>query len=547
MAAVEYSEAETKKMIADAVQKGDVFRIRVMRRKANGMPEVIASFDDGRAEHLLYPEKWLPDLAGGGTYAIQGFHQSSPFESVGGTLLFNVENISPRLVNPETVQQGEWQGPLSLSYPRAGMRRPPSQYAGATSIDGATWNAGVDIDPRAGVTPLRSAGQNGGSDLDALARAQRAEQALLEMRKQTEIDNLRRDHAAQMERMNQSVNQLRDELRSARDRDSRPHGEGLADVLAKAVASLVPVVQTVITGQNELRVKMLDAQNQTTAQQMAVTREGNERLDKILTTMMQPKPVGIDPTVQLVLEHMKTSSTNPVLTDVINAFSGMSQATLSVMTAATDAGLLGNREESGASGVIRELGAAAGSFFNMMAERQGGGVPRGPYPAPGGPRRLPPAPQPQQPLAMGQLDQMIKAHFDPAQTARFFLDSLGRDADLTERFAQQNNDIEAFFRSYWSGWAQANLPVHGPYVSALHEAVMADAKARGWYVPPDPGHPSPQGPVQAQPPAQQPPPPMPYNQRQSRPVAPSPQGVILDDGLGEEEEDEEEPVDPGDN
>jgi hypothetical protein len=546
MPAAEYNEAETKKMIADAVQKGDVFRIRVMRRRANGMPEVIASFEEGRAEHLLYPEKWLPDLAGGGTYSLQGFHNSSPFESVGGSLLFNVENIAPRLVNPDTVQQGDWQGPLNLSYPRQGMRR-PSSYAGATSIDGAGWTAAVDIDPRGGVTPLRSAVQNGG-DLDALSRAQRAEQQLLEMRKQNEIDNLRRDHAAQMERMNQSVNQLRDELRSSRERDNRPH-ESLGEVLAKALAPLVPVVQAVVTGQNEMRVKMLDVQQQTTAQQIAAAREGNERLDKILTAMMQPKPPGIDPTVQLLVEHMKSSSTNPVLTDVINAFSGMSQATLSVMTAATDAGLLGQREEGGATGIIRELGAAAASFFSTMAERQGR-VQRGAYPGAGAYRRLPAGPPPPQqpPPAIGQLDQMIKGHFDPAQTARFFLDSLGKDADLTERFAQQNNDIEAFFRSYWSGWAQQNLAVHGPYVSALHEAVMADAKARGWYVPPDPGHPPPQP---QGPPAYTPPPPNTYNPNGARPervmraTAPSPQGVILDDEP-ELEEDEEGPVDPGD-
>lgn len=533
---VDVSEQETRKLISDATQKGDRFRIKVMRRLPSGGIEVVALFEEGRLDHVTYPEKWLPELAGGGNYILHVYHDSQPAEMIGGGIPFTVANLQPTKVDFDAVTSPGWSGPTGMQYPKQPQQR--QRYAGATTVDGAPqWSAtAVDI-PAGGMTPVRTVGP----DLDAMARAQRAEAALADMQKRWEVDGLRRDHAQQMDKMQQAMNQLRDELRAQHAAQAAQPRESTGKLIAEALAPLAPVLLAVINGQNEIRKEMLIQQAKSADLHLAAGREQSAQLEKVLTALLT-KPNTIDPAMQLLLEHMKTANTSPILTDVITAFSAMSQSTLQVMTAATDSGLLGNRE-GGVGDIVREVAQAAGSFFEMMGNRQAQAMgvrpQQMPYrrlPPPQGMPGQPPMPQQPQPSAFAQLDTLIKSHHDPQAVAQGFLAALSNDADLRERFAQQQNDIEAFFRAYWGPWAQSNVAAHGPYVAQLYDAVVREAQRRGWLQAPAAG---------AQPQAAPQPVPQPVPRPQPAPVRAQGQGDYPPEGQGLYPEPGDEPVDPG--
>src|SRR5438132_1587142 len=125
----EFTEQETKKLIADAMARGNSFRVRVMRRRPSGGFDVVAMFEEATAEQISFAEKWLPELAGGGSFLVQAFHADAPMAQIGSSLPLSIDNANPRNVDLDAVLSPAWTGPSGLSYPK--KQRPGQNGSGA--------------------------------------------------------------------------------------------------------------------------------------------------------------------------------------------------------------------------------------------------------------------------------------------------------------------------------------------------------------------------------------------------------------------------------
>lgn len=489
MSAVDFTPQETLKLISDAVTKGgDNFRMRVQRRpRGGGIPDMVALFEDARAEHFAYPERWLPELAGGGQFILQALHSSDSLREIGSGIHVNVDNAPPKAADPAITSRPDWEGPRTMSHPKP-RKQGTQQVSG--SINGSeSTPIGVDVQqPRTLQTPIPR-GDN--SELYWMERAQRTEAEAAERLRRAEIEAIRRDADAKTKALEDTVRALREEIRA--QRSEGPKQSGLETIVA-ALAPLTPVLTAIIQGQNEGKLKMLELQQQTAAQQLAAQQAANERLDKLLQTMMQKPPM--DPMATAMLDTLKDAlkkednGTGAIMTNVITALSSMSQSTLQILTAATDAGIIGQRgDEGGGTGeVVKELARAGASFFEMMAASKQEAATQTTQPRTVQGQRvqqaLPQARQtPQQPRptisALQRLDAMVRSYADPAATAKVFLDGLGTDRQLREAFTAANNDIQAFFAAHWEAWARKDLGKTMPYIQKLYEVVVEQAKARG--------------------------------------------------------------------
>lgn len=119
-----------------AAKESDEFSIKVLRSTHNSMtPDRIAMFSGATVNHLVSPELWLPEFAGGGKYKLQAFHISDPNRPVGGVVSFPIEG-EPTEVDIAAVTKTSWRGPAVLEFPQkqAGTSRRPQDdmgYGGA--------------------------------------------------------------------------------------------------------------------------------------------------------------------------------------------------------------------------------------------------------------------------------------------------------------------------------------------------------------------------------------------------------------------------------
>lgn len=475
----EFTEQETKQLIADAMSKGDTFRIRVQRKLPGGGAPVIASFDEATADHVTFAERWLPELAGGGQFILTTFHATESLKQLGGSINLTIDNLPARSVNLDVAESQSWSGPRAISYPK---RQPKQPNANGMHVDGREIQD-IAVGPQgSSQTPLQRAPLTSSDPLVAAQeRAQRAEEQIKEERFRNQIETIRRASEESVKVAQAQVNALMAELKEQRAAASRPQppAESSMDMIAKLGALLVPLVQTMITANNETKLKMLEMEARNAERSLEAARLQAEQLNKILTASLEKK--GIDPIVQLMFDQLKDvkKSENPMTA---------MQGALQLITAANDAGLTGQREGGGAGDVAIEVARALGAGFEAFMASKGGGAGQQQIEIPG--QRLPAAqrtvqpgqqgqPPAKKPTAMQYLDRLIKQHHNPDQTATFFLEMLGRDPEIRKRFADAGQDLEVFFKTYWAQWAMQNISSHGPYVQSLNEAVLRVAQARG--------------------------------------------------------------------
>lgn len=129
---------------AKAAAAGDEFTIRVSRREhPSQAPTVVATLDQATIAHFVNPERWVPQLVGGGNILLQGYHAAEPATPIGGLLGLKI-NGPPRDVDPAVMNKTDWCGPTDLKFPLPQARNDDSQYMGIRSPpapgfgDGAT-------------------------------------------------------------------------------------------------------------------------------------------------------------------------------------------------------------------------------------------------------------------------------------------------------------------------------------------------------------------------------------------------------------------------
>lgn len=503
---VEIPESETRKLIQAAMAKRDSFRVRVARRKnSNTGLEVVASFEEARGDHIVSPEKWLPELAGGGNYYIDAFHADDPVTQIGGSVLFSVGGNSwPAAWS--VIDSPNWRGPSECSYPTrpvAAQRQSPVLH-----VPGQEQPIGVDVGGGVPIsTPIT---RDRGPDNQLLLymdKAQRAEAASAAMvadaARRSEMESIRRESDKKLDAAERRYETLMAEVRALQQRPPEQPKESIVDSLGKLAPLLMPLLQTVLTNQNNAALKQAELAAHAAERQLVAAKESAESVNKILT-MMMTRPA-IDPVILTLLqESMKQKETSPMVAEMASAFTSMSQGFLQTITAATDAGLINRPNEGGGMAeVVGALGGVASSFIDLLAQRQqqGPGVqlaqprtvegervvsPALPMPRVARPdlqqQRRPVGGVPGQHDALAawnSLDRYIKARTNPQQVAVFFLDQLAKDPVLQQRFRSAGTDLTKFYAAYWQTWTQSNMPLNLPYAQALQDAVVAEARRRG--------------------------------------------------------------------
>lgn len=504
---VEIPEIETRKFIQVAMAKRDSFRIRVARRKNNNTGlEVVASFEEARGDHIVSPEKWLPEMAGGGNYYIDAFHADDPVTQIGGSILFSVSGNSwPAAWS--VIDSPNWRGPGECSYPT----RPVTPQRQSPMLHAVGQEQPLAVDVGGGVPISTPITRERGPDNQLLLymdKAQRAEAASAAMvadaARRSEMESIRRESDKKLDAAERRYETLMAEVRALQQRPPEQPKESIVDSLGKLAPLLMPLLQTVLTNQNNAALKQAELAAHAAERQLVAAKESAESVNKILT-MMMTRPA-IDPVILALLqESMKQKETSPMVAEMASAFTSMSQGFLQTITAATDAGLINRPNEGGGMAeVVGALGGVASSFIDLLAQRQqqGPGVQlpqprtvegeRMVSPALPMPRvarqdlqqqqRRPAVPVPGQQDALAvwnALDRNIKARANPQQVAVFFLDALAKDPVLQQRFRGAGTDLTKFYAAYWQTWTQSNMPLNLPYAQALQDAVVAEARRRG--------------------------------------------------------------------
>ncbi len=117
-----HSNDETLTLIRQKAAEQDEFAVKVLRRVHNSMaPTRIAMFSGATATHLVNPELWIPQLAGGGNFMLQAYHVSDLNKPVGGFVTFPVEG-DPRDVDIAATVKTSWRGPAILDFPGGRFR-----------------------------------------------------------------------------------------------------------------------------------------------------------------------------------------------------------------------------------------------------------------------------------------------------------------------------------------------------------------------------------------------------------------------------------------
>lgn len=115
---------QTYEMIRNLAKESDAFNVKVSRRPGLNMPSsIIANLNGASATHLLNPELWLPQLAGGGKFVLQAYHATDLNKPVGGLISFNIDNIEAKEVDPLAPSKTGWQGPAEVAFPLPQQRR----------------------------------------------------------------------------------------------------------------------------------------------------------------------------------------------------------------------------------------------------------------------------------------------------------------------------------------------------------------------------------------------------------------------------------------
>lgn len=502
MPTAELTEAETRALIAAFAEKRDLFSIKVMRRRGNGaQPEILATFDGGKAAHLGSPETWLPLLAGGGSFTIHATHDTEPMKYIGSGIQVLIDGTPPRKVDLNAAKRPDWNGPSDMTYPLPPPQQQQPDYGTRlTSVEN-----GIDIGPPPGTTPIGITKASSADPLTALlAQAQQSEARAHAQVQRAEfernLEGVRREYDAKLVIAQRQHDELMAELRRMREdtasAKNRPPEKPLTDTLAALAAALAPIIAPFVTGLNDTKIRMMEIEAKRSAEQLSMQQNANQRMEQLTNTLLTSltnKPA-IDPTLLAMIS--KEKETNPAMAQMVNSMSGMMNMFITSITAATDAGLIGQQQGGGWQDVVKEVAGAAGGFFEMLGKQhevalaQAQGRPaRVIQPGPP-PQQLPvrqPVQQQRQPQAqmntllspLKQLDQMVRRHHDPMQTARFFLESVQKDGEVRQNFIQSGSDIEEFFKFHWGTWAMSNAVAHYPYVQQLRAAVDALATQMG--------------------------------------------------------------------
>lgn len=335
---------------AKAKADGDSFLLKVFRKKfAGGLPESLASFSDVQTIHIHNPEHWLPKFAGGGPlFVFYVYHVSEPTTAIGGPLTIQVptDSLQAKAVgelDPRIVKSRDWKGPSTLIWPTAeDLRKNEIPYAISAlppgpGIGNSVANVSVPVPGAQGVGRISAEEEK----LQRLTSQLETERFKLEQnqrqfeddKRRMELDNIRRENDARAKDLESRITaELRAIAQATQTAQAVPRGPDLTQTIATVLAAITPMVQTMMTANNEMRLAQMKQQEQAQAQTQA-----------ILTSILA-RP-SVDPAIekafdkiQSVLERSQATQVpqTQVLHSMTEAMASMTGMTMDFMQAAAD-------------------------------------------------------------------------------------------------------------------------------------------------------------------------------------------------------------------
>lgn len=514
---------------ASEQQIGDNFRVKVHRRSNNGTyipgaAQHVCTLKDAMVIHLANPETWIPQLLGGGAYALIVYPGDNMTTPIGSELTFTHAGVPSReIVDFDAPKRTDWAGPAEIIWPQRPNQQQPSSMFSVAPQSATQGTAPQTIVPGSGPAggqfnqqqwvPSPSTGPS--PELVALQQRERElagrEMQLREeaLRRETQLvlDKARQDMDAERARMKAEMDMIRTQASAPR--------MNIGEIIAGITAALTPIAA------------LLMDQSKTTRELAARQAEQAQLQQNKILEMIVSKPA-ISPEMQLMMERLtpKDNTTSAeMLHSITDTMRNMTSMTMDALAQASEM-QGGQRQESTGMLIVKEMAKLAenlgGAGSRAMMQRQ-----PAPHPRPIAVRALPgsaaaplpqapqhvgatPLAQPQHPAFNGvpqaqqqvapqvdQLQQLIRSGLIPANiaptrmpdgnlsfpSAPAALEFLIRtrdeptkiiavlrdnisDATLRHEFMQAGGVIELFERRLGREWMQAD-PANQPYMHNL--------------------------------------------------------------------------------
>lgn len=492
---------------------GDDLAIKIYRKRGGvlsgaGIPDLVASLSGARLHHVANPEMWIPRLAGAGAYLMSVYASDEPIRPLASNIPFFVDGAA-REPDLDAVGDPNWHGPARLDWPE---RRAPASQTGYTV------NLAPPASPHASAPQTQPSGAGTPGvhfqppqaapvvDRHVAEWMAAKEREIAEARANLELERERLRAEARFAQLEAKIAAQTEAARMAAAAPPPPPAapkESLADVLKAAV----PIVQQVLTGQQEMRLEML----RVSQAQQAETRE--------LMKAVLSRPA-IDPTMLALIERRDANEqpASAILTQTTAAMSTMMENTMAMARFVAESSgapsespmLAAFREVAGA---VEKIATASIQTPKPKSRRQGPPpVPVAPAAASvaqpaqstpvassggaGAPTNVVPFQRPSEAVVDGgasqvqqlggvdaleeglldRLEQMIRSHEEPSKVAAFLVSIFNSD-EFQDALQEADGSIPSLFQARLGTWSMD--PANLPYGQALLNQIVEQGTAAG--------------------------------------------------------------------
>lgn len=474
---------------------GNTFRIKIYRkRSAAALPEHVATMDGAEVRHVANPETWLPKLCGGGNYFFMVFHSSDTTTAVGGHLPWAFQGAPYDNLRLDAVRGPNWEGPQEIIFPPKEdiLDRPTHITMAPTPHQPMPMPAPIHP-PQQVPSPAIEAAMAQFQTMQGQF-AQR-ERELIEKERRMEKEADRRESEARWREMEAKASareaqlqaQIQQAAAAAQVAQARPPE---SNILEKIAPVLVPIVQQIIQGQNDMRAAMMKQDDARSQQQ------------QVLFQAMLQKPA-IDPTVEKLVskveslsEKLNQQNQTPQHQMMADMVATVSKATMNMVKMATEASLgpakpseppimMAIREsvkavQALASGMQMRTPPAAQQYQPQLpAQAQPPDAP----PSAGIPPRAVQAavvPEPRG-TVVDEIERDIRAKINPTDVATKLISALG-DPDMQAELAKYGNSPNELFAVRLGDWVQSDT-ANAVYSASLLQEIQRVGTQAGAFEP----------------------------------------------------------------
>ncbi len=470
-------------------QSGNNFRVKVYRKRSSAaLPEHVATLDGAEVRHIANPETWLPKLCGGGNYFFMVFHAADTTTSIGGHLPCMFQGAPFDVLRLDVVRGPNWEGPLELIFP---PKEDPSDRPTHISMAPVPQMPGAATVTSGMPTPA----QPHSPAIDAALQQFQAMQAqfaqrereLIDRERRMERENDRREAEARWKEMEAKASAREAQLQvQIQAQAAKPEASLLKDI----APVLVPVIQQIIQGQNEMRAAMMKADESRAQQQQA-----------LFQAMLQ-KPA-IDPIVEKLVsrveglsEKFHSQNQTPQHQVMAEMVATVSKATMQMVKMATEVSLGPVKpSEPPVLMAIREGVKAVQALATGMQMKAPQQVqqPQLPAQAPQVPSHLGQVPiqthsrpvqaavEPEQMTIVDEIERDIRMRGNPTDIASKLINGLG-DPQMQAELAKYGNSPHELFAARLGGWVQSD-PANAIYSANLLKEIQRLGNEAGVFEP----------------------------------------------------------------